>query len=342
MAHTEAQSLRHYAGSAERFFFDRHTRACIADLAGGTSLGGRLEELTGKSVLVATGSQLTTALALIELDGIARRLTILPPDADPEHFAAIVAGADIDAVVVGQTSAASTTLDLPIRVVCAAEITAAGQLPVPMRETEWVMLTSGTTGAPKMVVHTLAGLSAAFRGRPVVDDAVWGTFYDIRRYGGLQIFLRAVLGGVSMILSSAGETIGEHLERLGRHGVTHLLGTPTHWRRALMSPAIRNISPRYVRLSGEIADQAILDGLRSAFPQAVVSHAYASTEAGVTFEVRDGLAGFPAEFVERVRDGVEMKVLQDSLRIRSPRAASRYLFADAPLADPDEIGRAHV
>ena len=23
---------------------------------------------------------------------------------------------------------------------------------------------------------------------------VWGTFYDIRRYGGLQIFLRAVLG----------------------------------------------------------------------------------------------------------------------------------------------------
>ena len=35
----------------------------------------------------ATGGQLTTALALIELDGIARRLAILPPDADPDHFA---------------------------------------------------------------------------------------------------------------------------------------------------------------------------------------------------------------------------------------------------------------
>ena len=56
--------------------------------------------MAGKSVLVATGSQLTTALALIELDGVARRLAILPPDADPDHFAAIVAGADIDAVVV--------------------------------------------------------------------------------------------------------------------------------------------------------------------------------------------------------------------------------------------------
>jgi acyl-coenzyme A synthetase/AMP-(fatty) acid ligase len=335
MAHTEAQSVRHYIASEERFFFDRHTRARFTDLAGGTSLGGRLEELTGKSVLVATGSQLATALALIELDGIARRFTILPPDADPEHFAAIVTGADVDAVVVDQNSTASAAFDLPIRVACAAEIAAAGRLPAPTRQTEWVMLTSGTTGVPKMVVHTLAGLTAAFRGRPVVDDTVWGTFYDIRRYGGLQIFLRAVLGGVSLILSSAGEPIGEHLDRLGRHGVTHLLGTPTHWRRALMSQAILRISPRYVRLSGEIADQAILDSLHGAFPQAVVSHAYASTEAGVAFEVRDGFAGFPAEFVDRVRHGVEMKVAQDSLRIRSPRAASRYLSADAPLADQD-------
>ena len=331
MAHTEAQSLRHYIGSLERFFFDRHARVRVADLAG----GGRLEELAGKSVLIATGSQLTTALALIELDGIACRLTILPPDADPEHFAAIVAGADIDAVVVDQSSAASAAFDLPVRVVCAAEIAAAERFPAPSRQTEWVMLTSGTTGAPKMVVHTLAGLTAAFRGRPAVDDAVWGTFYDIRRYGGLQIFLRAVLGGVSLILFGAGEPIGDHLARLGCHGVTHLLGTPTHWRRALMSPAICNISPRYVRLSREIADQAILDNLHSTFPQAVVSHAYASTETGVAFEVRDGLAGFPAEFVDRVRDGVEMKVLQDSLRIRSARAASRYLVTDAPLADRD-------
>ena len=55
-----------------------------------------------------------------------------------------------------------------------------------------------------------------------------------------------------------------------------------------MSPD-RAIAPRYVRLSGEIADQAILDSLRARFPQASVGHAYASTEAGVAFEVNDGL-----------------------------------------------------
>jgi len=129
--------------------------------------------------------------------------------------------------------------------------------------------------------------------------------------------------------------MADHLARLGRHGVTHLLGTPTHWRRALMSPAIRKIAPRYVRLSGEVADQAILDALHDAFPQAVVSHAFASTEAGVAFEVSDGVAGFPADWVERIRDGVAMKVLQGSLRIRSPRTASRYIGSDAVLTDQD-------
>ncbi|MBV9246806.1 MAG: long-chain fatty acid--CoA ligase, partial [Methylobacteriaceae bacterium] len=40
----------------------------LGQIAEGTSLGGRLDELRGRAVLVATGDQLTTALALIELD----------------------------------------------------------------------------------------------------------------------------------------------------------------------------------------------------------------------------------------------------------------------------------
>ena len=85
--------------------------------------------------------------------------------------------------------------------------------------------------------------------------------------------------------------------RLAEHGVTHLSGTPSHWRRALMSPQIHDIAPRYVRLSGEIADQAILDSLRAAFPDATVGHAYASTEAGVAFEVDDGLGRLSGFFL---------------------------------------------
>src|ERR1019366_6123006 len=122
-----------------------------------------------------------------------------------------------------------------------------------------------------MVVHDLAGLTAAITNRSAADGAaIWGTFYDIRRYGGLQIFLRAILGSGSLVLSSAGEPVADHLVRLGAHGVTHLSGTPSHWKRTLMSPQSRGIAPGYVRLSGEIADQAILNTLHSFYPQAAI------------------------------------------------------------------------
>ena len=335
MARAEAQPLRQRIGhpAAKRFFWDRAASARVTDLASGTSFAGRLGELTGKSVLVATASQLTSALALVELDGVARRLTILPPDADSDHFASIVAQAEVEAVVADRASPASSALDGIPRIACAADIAPGTQLPAASRETEWVLLTSGTSGAPKMVVHSLAGLTAPIGRKISETPVVWGTFYDVRRYGGLQIFLRAVLGHASLVLSSAGEPIADHLDRLGRHGVTHLSGTPSHWRRALMSPAIRKISPNYVRLSGEIADQAVLDSLHQAFSRASVGHAYASTEAGVAFEVTDGFAGFPADFIERRRNGVEMKVLGGSLRIRSPRTASHYAGANAALRD---------
>jgi acyl-CoA synthetase (AMP-forming)/AMP-acid ligase II len=336
-ADTPSLKARIANASPERFFWDRAARASVGRLAHGTSLGGRLAELAGRSVLVATSSQLTAALALIELDGVARRLTILPPDTVLDHLGTLAACAEADAVVIDHGSPQSEAFDLAVRVVC-APVVVPGDRHYPIdTQTEWVLLTSGTSGVPKMAVHSLASLTAPIGAGQRRDGAmVWGTFYDIRRYGGLQILLRAIIADASLVLTSAGEPVADHLARLGHCGVTHLSGTPSHWRRALMSPAIGKIAPRYVRLSGEIADQAILDSLRVTFPESRVGHAYASTEAGVAFEVDDGLAGFPAAFLADDRDGVELKLVDGAMRIRSSRTASRYLGTQhAALRDRD-------
>jgi acyl-coenzyme A synthetase/AMP-(fatty) acid ligase len=138
------------------------------------------------------------------------------------------------------------------------------------------------------------------------------------------------------VLSSADESTGDFLTRAAAHGVTHISGTPSHWRRALMSPSAHKIAPRYVRLSGEIADQVILDRLRACYQDAAVAHAFASTEAGVAFDVRDGLAGFPASIIGQNGVDVEMKVEDGSLRIRSSRTAAGYLGSlGENLADAD-------
>jgi acyl-coenzyme A synthetase/AMP-(fatty) acid ligase len=163
---------------------------------------------------------------------------------------------------------------------------------------------------------------------------VWSTFYDIRRYGGLQIFLRALHTG-SLVLSDAGEAVTDFLPRAAAAGITHISGTPSHWRRALMSGAPTTIAPGYVRLSGEIADQAILDALRATYPDSTVAHAFASTEAGVAFEVRDGRAGFPAALIGAAGP-IELKIADETLHIRSGGTAQRYLGANAEqLRAPD-------
>ena len=190
MACVDAPSLRASVGALTTpgFLHDPAASVRYTDLAHGTSFGGRLAELAGRSVLLATGGQLTSALALIELDGVARRIVILPPDVDRAHLPAIAAAAGVDAIVTDAESGIGAMLDVAVRVNVEPRIATAQPHVLPALATEWVMLTSGTTGVPKLVVHSFAGLAAAIRARSPADGAaVWATFYDIRRYGGLQM-----------------------------------------------------------------------------------------------------------------------------------------------------------
>jgi acyl-coenzyme A synthetase/AMP-(fatty) acid ligase len=328
-----ASALSTQGELAGRFVFGLEASIALYDLVAGSALNGQGHELCGRSVLIATQSQLAAAAALLELDGVARRIILCPPDLPLEHLPFVVKTTRADAIVSDRAATGLETPGVKSFIHSDGKIVP-GNRATAQFETEWILLTSGTTGVPKLVVHTLATLAGAFAtGRPAPGHVVWSTFYDIRRYGGLQIFLRAILTGTSLVLSSAQESTADFLARAGAHSVTHISGTPSHWRRALMSPSAHLLAPEYVRLSGEIADQAILDHLSSTFPQARISHAFASTEAGVAFDVTDGKTGFPSGVISNT-SGVEMKVENGSLRIRSERNAFQYLGQTSqPLKD---------
>jgi acyl-coenzyme A synthetase/AMP-(fatty) acid ligase len=337
MSPREIFALRDYLGPdlTGRTISDARRIVSLTDILEHTCLSDRLGELSGRSVLMAVSDQLISGLVMTEVDGVARRLLLCPPDLNADHLQSLMRDADIDAVVTDQPERwASSDVNLIVPAAPPARAAAATKTE---RATEWLMLTSGTSGVPKIVGHTLEALTGAIVAEgPARSAAVWATFYDIRRYGGLQIFLRAIVGGGSMVLSSPGEALADHIARLQSRGVTHISGTPSHWRKLLMSGATARFTPRYVRLSGEIADQAVLDGLSVAFPAASIGHAYASTEAGVGFAVNDGREGFPAGIVGKNRDGVEMKVEDGSLRVRSKRAAHAYVGRKATeLTDSD-------
>jgi acyl-coenzyme A synthetase/AMP-(fatty) acid ligase len=319
-----------------RFVFGAEQSVAWSELLSGSCLDRRASELRGRSILIETMDQLTAVSALIELDGVARRIVLYPPDLSREHLPFVASSAEADVIVSDRGTSEFEIPGVTTFIHCDGKIVPGKFDRSALNETEWILLTSGTTGRPKLVVHTLASLAGAIENRhPTPSHLVWSTFYDIRRYGGLQIFLRALLTGSSLLLSSASESTADFLARAGAHGVTHISGTPSHWRRALMSSAAHLLAPEYARLSGEIADQAILNQLHSFYPQASISHAFASTEAGVAFDVRDGLTGFSPNIIENT-PGVEMKVEQGSLRIRSDRTATHYLnYSGRPLRDEE-------
>jgi non-ribosomal peptide synthetase component F len=166
--------LRSSARLAERRLHGYRRTIPLSQFADGTYLGAAREALAGRSVLIRTGDMLSAAVAMIELDGLARRLILCPPDLKPEHLAAVISSAGVDAAVV-EGSLAQIAQDGLLIAPLSDEVTPLASASSPELDTEWVLFTSGTAGAPKMVIHSLAGLTGAIK-RPAVPDPdiLWG------------------------------------------------------------------------------------------------------------------------------------------------------------------------
>lgn len=204
--------------------------------------------------------------------------------------------------------------------------------PVPTR---WLMTTSGTTGLPKIVPHTLRSLARSVTRTPASEAPVWGLLYDPTRFAGMQVILQALVGGGRLVVADRRSPLADQVKTLAQKGVTHLSATPTLWRRLLMVPDHRRLPLRQATLGGEVVDQPTLAAVASAFPEARISHIYASTEAGVGFSVTDRLEGFPQGYLDAAPGGVALKVEDGILWLRPPGAA---LPSDLPGLQVDAEG----
>jgi len=284
--------------------------------------------------------------ALIALDGDVAALLLLSHAVAPDIAAALAAQAECAAIVTDMPEAAAALAAWSGAVLTpAAAIDATGgrdrggDAPA---ATEWLMTTSGTTGLPKIVPHTLASLARTVRASEADPPPRWGMLYDPTRFAGAQVLLQAVCGGGALIAPDTDAPLADQIAFLAAHRVDHMSATPTLWRRLLMAPDCRDLPLRQATLGGEIVDQGVLDALKAAFPAARITHIYASTEAGVGFAVNDGLAGFPTRFFEKAPGGVRLKAVDDLLWLRAedgrrPERQTARVDADGFICSEDRL-----
>ncbi|MBE7731970.1 class I adenylate-forming enzyme family protein [Devosia faecipullorum] len=197
-----------------------------------------------------------------------------------------------------------------------------------------LMMTSGTTGRPKVASHTLETLLARVRNgarKGAVANGRWLLTYQTTGFAGVQVVLTAALTKGLVVAAGQRNPAGFY-EAARRYAVNQISGTPTFWRSLLMVARPGELDLRQITLGGEASDQVTLDRIRAAFPEARITHTYASTEAGVVYAVHDGQEGFPANWLDRMDGPVQLRVRDGFLQIKTANAMRGYLTeASQPL-----------
>src|ERR1700760_3063501 len=85
-----------------RAISDARHSVSLTDILSQTCLDACRNKLSGRSVLLSMSGQLLSALAMIEIDGVAQRMLLCPPDLNPDHLDALISDAGIDTVVTDQ------------------------------------------------------------------------------------------------------------------------------------------------------------------------------------------------------------------------------------------------
>ncbi|TCB93444.1 long-chain fatty acid--CoA ligase [Micromonospora zingiberis] len=198
------------------------------------------------------------------------------------------------------------------------------------------LLTSGTTGRPKRVGHTLESLTTVRGQQP---GRTWLCPYAPGSYAWWQVVTLSLTQPGQHLVVVEPDQLDDWPALAAAHGVDAASGTPTFWRRALHRDpaALARVPLRQLTLGGEPVDQAILDRLRQVFPTTRISWIYASSEVGAAIVVHDGRAGFPAAWLDRAAPG------RPTLGVRDGELIVTSPYHGAGLAGPVRTGdRAQV
>ena len=174
-------------------------------------------------------------------------------------------------------------------------------------KSEITIFTSGTTGQPKKVLHTVATLTRSVRTGERYVGQIWAYAYNPTHMAGLQVFFQA-FENLNTLVNVFNKQRSEVYELINKHNITHISATPTFYRLLLPFEQEYKTVVR-VTLGGEKSDSHLYENIKKIFPEAKINNVYASTEAGSLFAAKGDCFQIP----ENIRDKFE--VVDDELLI---------------------------
>jgi len=193
-----------------------------------------------------------------------------------------------------------------------------------------VLFSSGTSGEPKAAVHDVVPLLGKYMTRRPAWRTVAFLLFD--HIGGINTIFNTVSNAGTLI------TVGERTPdavcaAIERSKAEVLPASPTFLRLLLLSSAQDRFdlsSVRVVNYGTEPMSETTLERLQEAFPQAQLQQSYGLAEVGI---LRSKSRSNSSTWVKVGGEGIETRVVDGILQIRSPSTMLGYLNAPTPITD---------
>lgn len=149
------------------------------------------------------------------------------------------------------------------------------------------LYTSGTTGVPKKVNHSVLSLTRMVRLSQKHESDIWGFCYNPSHMAGLQVFFQAFFNRNPMIFIYGSDN-NLIFDRISEFNVSHLSATPTFYR-LFTSISKKLPSVKRISIGGEKSDTLLLKKIGDIFVNAKTTNIYASTELGSVLASKDDI-----------------------------------------------------
>ncbi len=193
-----------------------------------------------------------------------------------------------------------------------------------------VVFSSGSTGAPKGIVHDFERVLGKFR-KPRRGYRTL-QFLLLDHFGGINTLLGALANGGVVVVAEDRQPIA--VARLIEEARVELLPvTPTFLSLFIATGAHRQYSMESIELityGTEVMTESALARVRNAFPHARLQQTYGLSETGV---LRSVSKDSESVWVKVGGEGFETKIVGDILYIKSQSAMLGYLNAPDPFDD---------